>query len=236
MDIFIVADRAEHHGERILPAKMTNRKKNPLYHRLNSREVDEKIGRIKRGRFKVFIGAAPGVGKTYTMLREGNHLLKKGIDVVIGLLETHGRKETIQQVAELPLIERTKIKYSGTELVEMDTGAIIRRNPELVLVDELAHTNVPGSKNKKRYEDVLEILNAGISVISTVNVQHLESLNDAVEQITGVRFRETVPDSILRLADEVELIDVAPQALQARMKEGKIYAREKIDQTLGNFF
>ncbi|MBP1173192.1 K+-sensing histidine kinase KdpD [Paenibacillus sp. PvR133] len=118
----------------------------------------------------------------------------------------------------------------------MDTGAIIRRNPELVLVDELAHTNVPGSKNKKRYEDVLEILNAGISVISTVNVQHLESLNDAVEQITGVRVRETVPDSILRLADEVELIDVAPQALQARMKEGKIYAREKIDQTLGNFF
>ncbi|WP_237448967.1 hypothetical protein [Paenibacillus sp. OT2-17] len=111
MDIFIVADRAEHHGERILPAKMTNRKKNPLYHRLNSREVDEKIGRIKRGRFKVFIGAAPGVGKTYTMLREGNHLLKKGIDVVIGLLETHGRKETIQQVAELPLIERTIFRH-----------------------------------------------------------------------------------------------------------------------------
>lgn len=236
MDIFMVADRAEHQGERIMPAKMTRPETDPVYHRLNSREVDEKIGRIKRGRFKVLIGAAPGVGKTYTMLREGNHLLKKGIDVVIGLLETHGRKETGQQIAELPIIERAKFQYSGTELEEMDIRAIIERNPELVLVDELAHTNVPGSKNKKRYEDVLAILNAGISVISTVNIQHLESLNDAVEQITGVRVRETVPDSILRLADEVELIDVAPQALQARMNEGKIYAREKIDQALGNFF
>lgn len=236
MDIFMVADRAEHQGERILPAKLAVPADNPLYHRLSSREVDEKIGRIRRGRFKVFIGAAPGVGKTYTMLREGNHLLKKGVDVVIGLLETHGRQETGQQVAELPLIERAKIKYSETVLEEMDTGAILRRNPEVVLVDELAHTNVPGSKYKKRYEDVMEILNAGISVISTVNVQHLESLNDAVAQITGVRVRETVPDSILRLADEVELIDVAPQALQARMKDGKIYAREKIDQALDNFF
>ncbi|BCG58775.1 histidine kinase [Paenibacillus sp. URB8-2] len=236
MDIFIVADRAAHQGERIMPAKMVNSGESALYHRLSSQEVDERIGRIKRGKFKVFIGAAPGVGKTYTMLREGNHLLKKGTDVVIGLLETHGRKETSQQVLDLPTVERAKIQYSGTELEEMDTEAIIRRNPDLVLVDELAHTNVPGSKNRKRYEDVLEILNAGISVISTVNVQHLESLNDAVAQITGVRVRETVPDSILRMADEVELIDVAPQALQSRMKEGKIYAREKIEQALGNFF
>lgn len=236
MDIFIVADRAEHQGERIMPAKMAATPTNPLYHRLDPQEVDEKIGRIRRGRFKVLIGAAPGVGKTYTMLREGNHLLKKGIDVVVGLLETHGRKETGQQIAELPLINREKIKYAGTVLEEMDTKAIIERNPELVLVDELAHTNVPGSKFKKRYEDIVEILNAGISVITTVNVQHLESLNDAVEQITGVRVRETVPDSILRLADEVELIDVAPQALQVRMREGKIYAAEKIDQALGNFF
>ncbi|WP_433747239.1 histidine kinase [Paenibacillus amylolyticus] len=236
MDIFMVADQAEYHGERILPARMTSTKTNPLYQRLDSREVNEKIGRIRRGRFKVLIGAAPGVGKTYTMLREGNHLLKKSIDVVVGLLETHGRSETLQQVDRLPIVERAKRRYSHTELEEMDTEAIIRRNPELVLVDELAHTNVPGSKNRKRYEDVLEILDAGISVISTVNVQHLESLNDAVEQITGVRVRETVPDSILRLADEVELIDVAPQALQTRMKEGRIYAREKIDQALGNFF
>lgn len=236
MDIFMVADRAEHQGERIMPAKLAAPVDNSRYHRLSSREVDEKIGRIKRGRFKVLIGAAPGVGKTYTMLREGNHLLKKGVDVVIGLLETHGRLETGQQVAGLPFIERAQIKYSDTVLEEMDTEAIIRRNPELVLVDELAHNNVPGSANRKRYEDVIKILDAGISVISTVNVQHLESLNDAVAQITGVRVRETVPDSILRLADEVELIDVAPQALQARMKEGKIYAREKIDQALGNFF
>lgn len=210
-----------------MPAKLAAPVDNSRYHRLSSREVDEKIGRIKRGRFKVLIGAAPGVGKTYTMLREGNHLLKKGVDVVIGLLETHGRLETGQQVAGLPFIERAQIKYSDTVLEEMDTEAIIRRNPELVLVDELAHNNVPGSANRKRYEDVIKILDAGISVISTVNVQHLESLNDAVAQITGVRVRETVPDSILRLADEVELIDVAPQALQARMKEGKIYAREK---------
>jgi two-component system sensor histidine kinase KdpD len=237
VDIFIVADRAAHEGERILPARMSKQEDEAeLFRRLSSQELDQQIRKIKRGRFKVYIGAAPGVGKTYTMLREGNDLLKKGIQVCVGLLETHGRKETKLQVGELDVLPRKAIDYKGSRLEEMDTEEIIRRNPEVVLVDELAHTNVPGSTYKKRYEDVLDILAAGISVITTVNVQHLESLNDAVEQITGVRVRETVPDHILRLADEVQLIDVTPQSLQQRMKEGKIYALEKVHQALSNFF
>ncbi|TVY09405.1 universal stress protein [Paenibacillus cremeus] len=236
IDLFLVADRAEHEGERVLPANLSSKKENHKYRRLSEQEVAEKIGKIKRGKFKVYIGAAPGVGKTYMMLREGNDHLKKGIDVQIGLLETHNRKETIAQVGSLEIIPRQQVKYQNVTLEEMDTDAIIRRCPEVVLVDELAHTNVPGSQYKKRYEDVLKILDAGISVITTVNVQHLESLNDAVEQITGIRVRETVPDSILRLADEVQLIDVAPEALQQRMREGKIYAMAKVDQALNHFF
>lgn len=237
VDLFFVADRAEREGERVLPTKSSHSASpDDPYRRLSVQEVERKIERIRRGKFKVYIGAAPGVGKTYMMLREGNDLLRKNIDAVIGLLETHGRQETLAQVSELEAIPRAAIDYRGTPLQEMDVPAIIRRNPEVVLIDELAHTNVPGSRNKKRYEDVLEVLDAGISVISTLNVQHLESLNDAVEQITGVRVRETVPDSILRLADEVELIDVAPKALQQRMREGKVYAMDKVAQALGNFF
>ncbi|MDF2648640.1 MAG: histidine kinase [Paenibacillus sp.] len=236
VDLFFVADRAEREGERILPTRTRNDKESGPYHRLTPQEMEEKIRRIKRGKLKVYIGAAPGVGKTYTMLREGNDLLKKKIDVVIGLLETHGRAETMAQVGSLSMIPRAKIDYRGTVLEEMDLEAIVRRNPEVVLIDELAHTNVPGSKNRKRYEDVLEVLNAGISVISTINVQHLESLNDAVEQITGIRVRETVPDRILRLADEVQLIDIPPSALQDRMKEGKIYTLNKVNQALNSFF
>jgi two-component system sensor histidine kinase KdpD len=237
IDIFVVADRAEHEGERILPAKLSKPEQEAeWFRRLSSQEVERKIQQIKRGQFKVYIGAAPGVGKTYTMLREGNDLIKKGINVLIGLLETHGRKETAAQVGALEGVLRKGTDYRGTRLEEMDTEEIIRRNPDVILVDELAHTNIPGSKNKKRYEDVLDILAAGISVISTVNVQHLESLNDAIEQITGVRVRETVPDHILRLADEVQLIDVAPQSLQQRMREGKIYAMDKVDQAINNFF
>jgi two-component system sensor histidine kinase KdpD len=236
IDVFLIADRAELEGERILPAKISTSKENTKYRRLSEKEVEEKIGKIKRGKFKVYIGAAPGVGKTYTMLREGNDLLKKGIDVRIGLLETHGRKETQAQTGALEIIPRQEIVYQGVKLEEMDTESIIRQRLEVVLVDELAHTNVPGSKNKKRFEDVLEILDAGISVISTVNVQHLESLNDSVEQITGIRVRETVPDSILRMADEVQLIDVSPQALQNRLREGKVYAMAKVDQALNHFF
>lgn len=237
VDVFFVADRADHDGERILPAKSDHGSDAALaYRRLNEQEVEREIHRLRRGTFKVYIGAAPGVGKTYTMLREGGELLRKGIHIVIGLLETHGREETIAQIGNLPRIPEAIIDYRGTKLKEMDVQAILSRNPEVVLVDELAHTNVPGSRNKKRYEDVLELLEAGISVISTMNVQHLESLNDAVEQITGVRVRETVPDRILQVADEVELIDVTPDRLRQRMREGRIYAAGKIDQALGNFF
>lgn len=238
VDMFVVADRSAGGGERILPTKRKEPLQDPAgpYRRLSEEQAGRKIEEIKRGRFKVYIGAAPGVGKTYTMLREGNILRKKNIDVVIGLLETHGRKETQDQVRELELVPRAVVPYKGALLQEMDTDAIIARDPEVVLVDELAHTNVPGSANKKRYEDVIRLLNAGISVISTLNVQHLESLNDNVEQLTGVRVRETVPDSLLNLADEVELIDVTPKALQERMRAGRIYAREKVDQALGNFF
>ncbi|WP_449600153.1 histidine kinase [Paenibacillus sp. Marseille-Q9583] len=237
VDVFFVADRADREGERVLPTRQSrNERKADAYHRLSSQEVKDKIDAIRGGTFKVYIGAAPGVGKTYKMLREGNDLLKRGIDVVIGLLETHGRKETLEQIGELETLPRLRMEYRGTILEEMDTAAIIKRNPEVVLVDELAHTNMPGSKHKKRYMDVMELLDAGISVISTVNVQHLESLNDAVEQITGVRVRETFPDSILQRANEVELIDVSPKTLQERMKDGKIYAMAKVDQALGAFF
>ncbi|RRJ61735.1 histidine kinase [Paenibacillus oralis] len=236
VDVFLMADRAKHEGERVLPIKPKSSGGTEPFRRLSSKEIERKIETIRRGTFKIYIGAAPGVGKTYKMLQEGNRLQCKGIDVVIGLLETHGRKETAEQIGELPLIPRAKIAYQSAQLEEMDTEAVIARHPEVVLVDELAHTNVPGSRNKKRYEDVIRLLESGISVISTLNVQHLESLNDAVEQLTGVRVRETVPDAILKMADEVELIDVTPQMLQQRMREGKIYAFEKVDQALGSFF
>lgn len=236
IDVFIVADRTEEDGRRVIPAKWQEVNKVNPYHRLSNQEVEEHIEKIRRGQLKVYIGAAPGVGKTYTMLREANELKRKGIDVVIGLLETHGRKETEEQIGSLEMIPRKKIQYKNVVLEEMDTEAIIKRNPEVVLVDELAHTNVPGSKNKKRYQDVEEILKSGISVISTMNVQHLESLNDSVEQITGVRVRETVPDHVLRMADEIELIDISPEALRQRMREGNIYAKEKVEQALNNFF
>ncbi|SEP13914.1 universal stress protein [Paenibacillus sp. OV219] len=237
MDVFLVANSAAQEGRRVLPVQLSSSKKDKQqYRRLSSAEVEERTRHMRCGKFKVYIGAAPGVGKTYMMLRDGNDLLKKGIDVRIGLLETHNRQETGEQMGSLPHIARQRIDYQGVQLEEMDTEAIIRSAPEVVLVDELAHTNVPGSKNKKRYEDVLDILEAGISVITTVNVQHLESLNDAVEQMTGIRVRETVPDHILQLADEVQLIDVAPEALQRRMREGKIYAMTKVDQALSNFF
>ncbi|MCL6459062.1 MAG: histidine kinase [Gorillibacterium sp.] len=236
IDVFLMADRAEKEGERILPIKANKKGGEDPFHRLSSKEIEKKIETIRRGTFKVYIGSAPGVGKTYKMLQEGNILLNKGIDVVIGLLETHGRKETIEQVGRLPVIPRAKTTYQATQLEEMDTEAIIARHPEVVLVDELAHTNMPGSGTKKRYEDVTRLLESGISVITTVNVQHLESLNDAVEQLTGVRVRETVPDAVLKMADEVELIDVTPQMLQERMRDGKIYAFEKVNQALESFF
>ncbi|ASA21494.1 histidine kinase [Paenibacillus donghaensis] len=236
IDVFLMADRAEQEGERILPIKAKPEGSSEPFHRLTTEELEKKIETIRRGTFKVYIGAAPGVGKTYKMLQEGNLLLKRGIDVVIGLLETHGRRETLEQIGGLLTIPRAIIPYQGTQLEEMDTDAIISRHPEVVLVDELAHTNMPGSVNRKRYEDVIRLLEQGISVITTVNVQHLESLNDAVAQLTGVRVRETVPDAILKMASEVELIDVTPQMLQERMRSGRIYASEKVNQALESFF
>ncbi|RCX23750.1 two-component system sensor histidine kinase KdpD [Fontibacillus phaseoli] len=236
IDVFLMADRAEQEGERILPIRPNAKGTEEPFHRLTTKEMEKKIQSIHRGSFKVYIGAAPGVGKTYKMLQEGNLLLNRRIDVVIGLLETHGREETREQIGRLCSIPRAKIQYQSTTLEEMDTEAILARHPEVVLVDELAHTNVPGSRTRKRYEDVIALLENGISVITTVNVQHLESLNDAVAQLTGVRVRETVPDAILKMAGEVELIDITPQMLQERMRAGKIYAAEKVNQALESFF
>jgi len=190
----------------------------------------------QRGKHKIFIGMAPGVGKTCRMLEEAHLLKQHGIDVAIGLLETHGRKETAQKAEGLELIPRQKIVRGGMTLSEMDTDAILAREPQVVLVDELAHTNVPGSEREKRYQDVEVILNAGIDVYSTVNIQHLESLNDLVARITGVVVRERVPDRLLDEADEVVVVDVTPEMLEERLLEGKIYAPEKIQQSLQNFF
>ncbi|MBD1925264.1 sensor histidine kinase KdpD [Trichocoleus sp. FACHB-90] len=190
----------------------------------------------RRGRHKIFIGMAPGVGKTYRMLEEAYKLKQEGIDVVIGLLETHGRKETAQKAEGLEMIPRKTIVRGGMTLTEMDTNAILERQPSLTLVDELAHTNVPGSEREKRYQDVEVILNAGIDVYSTVNIQHLESLNDLVARITGVVVRERIPDRLLEEATEVVLIDVTPETLEERLVEGKIYSPDKIDRALQNFF
>lgn len=190
----------------------------------------------RRGRHKIFIGMAPGVGKTYKMLEEGKRLKRQGIDVVIGLLETHNRQDTSNQAKGLELIPRQVIPQKGSQLWEMDTEAIINRSPKLVLVDELAHTNVPGSLRQKRYQDVEVILQQGIDVYSTVNIQHLESLNDLVARITGVVVRERIPDRLIEEADEVILVDVTPETLEERLRDGKIYAPEKIQQSLENFF
>jgi len=206
------------------------------FKRLTPEEALELVKKQQKGHLKIFLGYAPGVGKTFTMLNEGNRRLKRGQDVVIGFVETHGRKETEAQIGELEIIPRKKVQYNGIIMEEMDTEAIIKRKPQIVLVDELAHTNAPGSKHKKRYEDVEELLNHGINVITTLNIQHLESLNDIIQQITGVAIRETIPDSILDSADEIVAVDLTPDALQNRLKRGDIYKLDKVDQCLGNFF
>ena len=190
----------------------------------------------RRGKHKIYIGMAPGVGKTYRMLQEAHDLKEEGIDVVIGLLETHGRAETAEEAVGLEVVPKKAIVRGSVTLGEMDTDAILERQPQLVLVDELAHTNVPGSEREKRYQDVEVILNAGIDVYSTVNIQHLESLNDLVAKITGVVVRERIPDRLLDEATEVVVVDVTPETLQERLVEGKIYAPEKIEQSLQNFF
>ncbi|MWA03310.1 DUF4118 domain-containing protein [Actinomadura sp. LD22] len=189
-----------------------------------------------RGRLRVYLGAAPGVGKTYAMLAEGARRRERGTDVVVGLVETHGRPRTAALLEGMEVVPRGTLDYRGTSFTELDAGAVIARKPQVALIDELAHTNVPGSRNTKRWQDIEEVLDAGIDVVTTVNVQHLESVNDVVEQITGVPQRETVPDEVVRRADQVELVDMAPEALRRRMAHGNIYAPEKIDAALGNYF
>jgi two-component system sensor histidine kinase KdpD len=189
-----------------------------------------------RGRLRIYLGMAAGVGKTYAMLSEGRRRKERGTDVVIGYVETHKRPLTEQQIGDLEVIPRQQVTYRGVTLEEMDVEAIIARHPAVVLVDELAHTNVPGSRNAKRYQDVEELLKAGITVITTLNVQHLEGLNDIVETITGVRQRETLPDRVLEEADEIELVDIAPEALRARLRHGNVYPPERAERALQNFF
>lgn len=203
--------------------------------RITPKEALEKYKKQTRGKLKIFLGYAPGVGKTFNMLNEANRCFERGKDVVIGYFESHERKETIDQIKDLPMIQLKKVLYNSITLNEMDVQAIIERRPDLVLVDELAHTNAPGCKNKKRYEDVIDILDAGINVYSTVNLQHVESLNDIVMQITGVNVNETIPDSILADA-EVVVIDIPPDDLRNRLKRGNIYKPFLIESALENFF
>ncbi|HEY4916487.1 MAG TPA: histidine kinase, partial [Solirubrobacteraceae bacterium] len=190
----------------------------------------------RRGRLKVFIGMAAGVGKTYRMLLEGHAEQEAGHDVVIGLLESHGRAETAGLADGLAVIPRRRMRYRDTVIEEMDLDGIVARRPELCLIDELAHANAPGSEHAKRYEDVEAVLESGIDVLSTLNVQHLESLNDHITELSGVRVRETIPDAILGRADEVVLIDLTPEALLDRLRAGKVYPAERIDAALNNFF
>ncbi|MFC7447279.1 sensor histidine kinase [Rhodococcus daqingensis] len=193
-------------------------------------------GRRRRGELRIYLGAAPGVGKTFAMLGEAHRRRERGTDVVAAVVETHGRARTAAQIGDLEVVPPKLIAYRGTTMPELDVDAVLRRRPALVLVDELAHTNTPGSRNEKRWQDVEEVLAAGIDVLSTLNVQHLESLNDVVQQITGVTQRETVPDEVVRAATQVELVDVTPEALRRRLSHGNIYAAEKVDAALSNYF
>lgn len=201
--------------------------------------ADSLLARIQEGerpRLRVYLGAAPGVGKTFQMLEDAHLLKRQGVDIVIGVIEPHGRADTESLVGDLERVPLRQIPYRGTTLEEMNLDAVIARAPAIAVVDELAHTNAPGSKNEKRYQDVLDLLEAGVSVITAVNVQHLETLNDAIERITGVRVRETIPDGFLRRADEVVNVDVSVDLLRTRLRQGKVYGVEKIEQALTNFF
>ena len=200
---------------------------------------DQLLARLQaedRARLRIYIGAAPGVGKTYSMIEDAHAARREGIDAVVGFVETHGRAETEAKLADLEIVARKALDYRGVVLEEMDLDAILARKPQLCMVDELAHTNAPGSRHHKRYQDVLELLEAGISVMTAVNIQHLETLNDAVGRVTGVRVRETVPDTFLDRADEVVNVDVTVQELQTRLRQGKVYRPEKVEQALTNFF
>ncbi len=196
----------------------------------------EMIKASQRGKLKIYLGLAAGVGKTYRMLLEGHELLKDNINVFVGYVETHGRKETVKLLEGLPAIERKKIFYKGKQLEEMDVDSILMQKPDVVLVDELAHTNIPGSKNEKRWQDVNELIEAGINVITTVNIQHIEGINEKVEKITGIKITERIPDSIVHSADEVVNVDLSIDDLIDRLKEGKIYDMKKVPVALENFF
>jgi two-component system sensor histidine kinase KdpD len=196
----------------------------------------ELVQRARRGRLKLYIGFAAGVGKTYQMLEEAHALRKRGVDIVIGFVETHGRAETAALIEGLEVVPRLRIEYRGVVVEEMDLDGVLDRRPAVAIVDEIAHTNVPGSRNKKRYQDVLELIDAGINVIGALNIQHLESLNDLVDRVTGVTVRETVPDSFLRQADQIVNLDLAIEDLEERLKAGKIYAADKVPWALEHFF
>jgi two-component system sensor histidine kinase KdpD len=198
--------------------------------------LEEAAPEKQTGIFKIFLGYAPGVGKTYSMLSEGIRRYSRGEDVVVGVVETHGRKGVVDLVGKMDVIPRMEIEYKGTIFTEMDVDAILARKPAVALIDELAHTNIEGSKHAKRYEDVIELLDAKIDVLSTVNVQHIESLNPLVERITGVHVRETVPDWVLQRAEEIVMSDLTPEALQKRMKRGDIYPVDRAERALGSFF
>jgi len=195
-----------------------------------------KLSEAEQARLRVYIGAAPGVGKTYQMLEDAHLMKKQGVDIVVAVVETHGREDTKAMIGDLECVPMHRIEYRGVTIEEMDVDAVVARRPTIAIVDELAHTNIPGSKNSKRYQDVLDLLKAGISVITAVNIQHLESLNDVVNRTTGVRVRETVPDHFLSRADEVVNVDVSVDTLRTRLRQGKIYDVVKIEQSLNNFF
>ncbi len=207
-----------------------------MAHKSPEQWLEEAAPEKKEGIFKLFLGYAPGVGKTYSMLSEGIRRYSRGEDVVVGVIETHGRKPVAELTGKLEVVPRRKLEYKGTLFEEMDVEAIIARKPQVVLVDELAHTNIEGSKHPKRYQDVMEILAAKIDVLSTMNVQHVESLTPTVERITGVRMRETVPDWVVQRAGEIVMADLTPQALQVRMRRGDIYPLDRAERALSNFF
>jgi two-component system sensor histidine kinase KdpD len=204
--------------------------------RARAEDFLELLQRSKRGRLKIYVGFAAGVGKTYRMLEEAHALRKRGVDVVVGFVETHGRADTAALLEGVEVLARKKIEYRGVSVEEIDLDAVLIRKPAVAIVDEIPHTNAPGSRNRKRWQDVMDLLAAGINVIAALNVQHLESLNDLVERNTGVRVRETVPDSFLKEADQVVNLDLAVEDLQERMKAGKIYAPDKVPRAIENFF
>jgi len=215
---------------------MSETVKPPLGDRPRAEDFLELVERAKRGRLKVYIGPAAGVGKTYRMLEESHALKQRGVDVVLGFIETHGRAETAALIAGLELVPRRHVEYRGLTVGEMDLDAVLARRPQVAVVDEIAHTNAPGSRNKRRYQDVFELLDAGINVICAFNVQHLESLKDIVERATGVVIRETVPDSFLKQADQMVNLDLDAEDLLERLRAGKIYDPDKVEWALAHFF